>query len=144
MIMDGMTHNNYLAAGLRLGAVAVIAAALAGIVTPAARADSDDDRIWSAAAACADDIVHIPGAGLVIDALRGKALDALKDALEQLPPETVKAILGKAECAATIADLGIHPQQVGGDLPPGDPQNKPGYGTPHDYRDPPRVPPNIA
>jgi hypothetical protein len=131
-------------AAVRWGAVAVIAGVLAGVAPPTARADSDDDRIWSAAASCADDIVHIPGTGLVIDALRGKAVDALKDALEQLPPEAVKAILGKAECAATVADLGIHPQQVGGDLPPGDPQNKPGYGVPHDYRDPSTVPPSIG
>ena len=131
----------------RIGA-GVLAAGLAAtfvcLLDPVARADSDDDRIWSAAAACADDIVGIPGTGLVIDALRGKAVDALKDAVEQLPPETIKAILGKAECAATIADLGIHPQQVGGDLPPGDPQNKPGYGKPHDYRDPSTVPSNDA
>jgi hypothetical protein len=124
--------------------VAGLAVTLVCLANPVARADSDDDRIWSAASACADDIVGIPGTGLVIDALRGRAVDALKDAVEQLPPETVKAILGKAECAATVADLGIHPQQVGGDLPPGDPQNKPGYGTPHDFRDPPKVPSNDA
>jgi len=84
-------------------------------MAPPAWADSDNDRIWDAAGACADEITHIPNTGLIIAAIRNRQEDVLKGYLAHLQGEDKEKILAQVDCATTVAMLFANPQPAGGD-----------------------------